>query len=289
MLAPFDRPVYLTRSWCLFEFLVAMKLGLAMDMVLAPVEEERLVAFLTTRGDFLELFSRIDFGAAEASVAEDRERIRERVVAELGAEGFRVLNERVMERMRLWLAEVARARHDGMGKEERAGSEFQRHLGDMMVEMGRYKEAEEVLEECVAGGNNDAFLSLGCLFQRQGKGAEALEAHKKDLNYGIGLGGPWHIYVAGTFSNIGLVYMDTLGMHQEALAMYDKALDIGIKGTGEADWSFLFNKGLCLCRLRRYSEAMPVLRQSHDAVLMQLGPAHVACHIVKVWMGNTER
>ena len=101
VLAPFDRPVYLTRSWCLFEFLVAMKLGLAMDMVLAPVEEERLVAFLTRGGQFLELFSLIDFGAAEASVAEDRERIRERVVVELGAKGFRVLNERVMEQMRL--------------------------------------------------------------------------------------------------------------------------------------------------------------------------------------------
>ena len=71
--------------------------------------------------------------------------------------------------------------------------------------------------------------------------------------------------------------------------MYNKALEIQIKCTGEAHWLTLVNKGICLCRLRRYSDALHVLHQAHDAVLRQLGPAHVNCHKVMIWMGNAER
>lgn len=83
VLDSFDDPVYLRRAWCLFEFLVAMQRGVGLAIVLAPREESRLVEFLESGSSFLDLFSRIDFANAEASVVEDQKRIKARVEKEL--------------------------------------------------------------------------------------------------------------------------------------------------------------------------------------------------------------
>ena len=83
ILDSFDDPVYLRRAWCLFEFLVAMQREVGLAIVLAPREENRLVKFLESGSSFLDLFSRIDFANAEASVAEDQRRIKARVEEEL--------------------------------------------------------------------------------------------------------------------------------------------------------------------------------------------------------------
>ena len=291
VLTPFDAPVYLTRSWCLFEFLVAIKLELEFDIVLSPVEEVSLIEFLESGGDFKNLFSGIDFGNAKASVETDRKRIRERVVNDLGSDGFVQLNSRVMEKLRMWLAGVAKERHDVMSENERSGSAFQIGFGRMLFEMGRFREAEEVLKECTAV-NKANLCDLARVFTRLGRSSEALDALKVDLMDCIQSSGPWNFRVIKCFTCIGIEYMENLGLQNEALAMFRKCEEVSSHlGIFNVDrLAFLnYNMGLSLFKDGKYEESLKHLELAKKGHMRFDGPGNIYTLETIIWIGGAER
>ena len=105
---PLTRPKALTRVWCLFELKSAMERGRPVLVALGASDRAQLRRLL--REDFgrLEaLFTTIRSADAEATVAADRAMIFGWIERDLGADGFRALDQMVAGGMRAWLAEAA--------------------------------------------------------------------------------------------------------------------------------------------------------------------------------------
>ena len=85
VLDPWDRPVSLTRIWCLFELLQSLHDGVSLELTLAPDEQRRLVAEL--QRDYtgvLRLLTAFDVRTADVSVEADRALILQMIASTFG-------------------------------------------------------------------------------------------------------------------------------------------------------------------------------------------------------------
>ena len=99
VLSPWDRPHWIFRIWCLFEFYVIMKFGIRYEFVLPKQQNS---AFLKSLGEegykFLALVSQLDMEKADASRDYDKKQIKALVLKDLG--GYSRLNESVIGAIR---------------------------------------------------------------------------------------------------------------------------------------------------------------------------------------------
>jgi tetratricopeptide (TPR) repeat protein len=117
------------------------------------------------------------------------------------------------------------------------------------------------------------------------------EAHK---NFARCLGkficdsSPWDKKVAKAFSSIGNIY-DQMGMLPEALAMYEKDLQITLHMLQPDDLRVADakkNVGLASCRVGRYSKGLSLLDEALDIQIACLGPLHADVAIALVFAGG---
>ena len=95
ILSPWDRPVWMMRVWCLFEFYVVWLHGLQFEFIMPPSQHKRfLVSLGEEQSDFLGLVSKMDIEKASAFSKYDEDQIKNLVRTDLG--GFAKLNESVI-------------------------------------------------------------------------------------------------------------------------------------------------------------------------------------------------
>lgn len=101
------QPIALSRSWCIFEIATALEKGIPFDVIMPPVDEERInKAFRYGEYGFDYIKNRlsiIDVEKAEAREAKDQENIH-RVIKE-DMSGFLAVNQLVISAMRKWITE----------------------------------------------------------------------------------------------------------------------------------------------------------------------------------------
>jgi hypothetical protein len=135
VLSTYNKPVYVTRAWCLFEFVSAMRLRKQINIILPPGEKARFVAFLVQGGNILDLFGKIDMAHAKASDPIDQRKIRQYAME--GGGGCDAVNGLVFEGMRDWAVSVAHEEYDRMPRAERSGGPLQCALGNLLYRIGR--------------------------------------------------------------------------------------------------------------------------------------------------------
>jgi hypothetical protein len=102
VLAPWDKPVALSRVWCLWEILCTIDEGADLTVLLPSNEKRRLTEELAKDLDQVAItVADVDAERAEAFKAEDKKRIFEAIQRVL-PKGFLDLNEKVKERLRQW-------------------------------------------------------------------------------------------------------------------------------------------------------------------------------------------
>ena len=105
VLTPWDSPVPLTRSWCLWELFCTVDTGAAFSVALPPEQEGQLVAALRQDpGRLLSAVSTIDVARAQAGKESDRAMILDSVRRSDG--GTARLNELAGRVMREWAVET---------------------------------------------------------------------------------------------------------------------------------------------------------------------------------------
>ena len=111
VLLPFDDPIPLTRSWCLWEILCTAEApGAALEVRLGAAAEAALEAALATDLDrVLTIMTRVDIARAEASSQQDQDRIASAVDASASAGGVAGINTTIKAELRAWLAATAAA------------------------------------------------------------------------------------------------------------------------------------------------------------------------------------
>ena len=125
-LDPWDAPQPLARAWCLWELYHTVDCGARLDVVMSGEQRRRFrrALMLEDGDDGFESITRavtsIDVERAETRKAKDRDMIMDAV---RGSVGFYELNKLLMERMRAWVVEAARAEIAALPAAERGKEE----------------------------------------------------------------------------------------------------------------------------------------------------------------------
>ena len=162
-------------------------------------------------------------------------------------------------------------------------------IGKCLADLGRYREAEDVLAPIAAGGDAVAEYNLGYVFDRQGQWPLAREHYERAVainpfharalnNLGVGLATRGDVTAALPYyqralaaapgdadvqSNLGAALLER-GRTAEALVAFERALAID---PGSADAHN--NAGVCLARLGRLDAARAQFEQA-----LKLRPGH---------------
>ena len=149
VLSPFEAPIPLTRSWCIYEINTTKQLGASLEIGIPSQDRSRFTAALCSGDfDFHMWVQNIDIEKAQATRAEDRD-----IILNLVRKGSGVvtLNKLVISELCTWLNQHGQATLAALPLEERAPSLLIESMADMLWRQGRTKEAEALMCETVKG------------------------------------------------------------------------------------------------------------------------------------------
>eukprot|EP01046_Picozoa_sp_COSAG06_P001616 COSAG06_NODE_54_length_27948_cov_234.398671_17_plen_882_part_00 len=183
VLTPWNKPVAISRVWCLWEILCTIDPKGCELTILMPEREKTAFAdaLKESLDDVQRQVAAVDAEHAEAFKSADKERI----FAEIRKlhRGFLELNNKVKDRLRDWTYEAGTKVLDEMPAETRAQSDLITSLAEYTRKATKYELSEALYREAVAGrreqlGDEDAQTlaaigGLGYLLEYQGKCAEA--------------------------------------------------------------------------------------------------------------------
>ena len=240
ILSPWDRPVWMERVWCLFEFYVVWLHQLQFEFIMPPSQSKRfLVSLGEEQSDFLNLVSRMDIQKASAYSQYDEHQIKGLVQTDLG--GFSKLNESVICAVRDFCVETSKNALRDMSEEEKSCNQLLENTGDLLYILGDSNSALEYLLEAQKikesrFGTKDQSLGqtyrlLGLVSMDLGKLEDSLKYHQQSLEIDSRCFGTGHVSVANTECNIGGLLINT-GDYENALLHLQEALDIYLKSVG---------------------------------------------------------
>jgi len=263
LMVPWEKPLYLTRVWCVFECYTAIDQNCNLTILMPPDEKNRLMESIKWKGgaDVMTALSGTRIEDAKASHEDDKMNILRLI--ELG-KGFNYVNGRVNERIRVW-------------------------IDDSMMEV--LKMAEDNSND----KTKDLDLALlyngiGWVYDDKGDYEEALYYLKKSMTIYEKVYGTNDVDTATTYNNIGMVYNkkgdyeETLNFDEKCKTIREKVLDTNHVDTG----STYNNIGLVYDRKGDYEDALYYLRKSMTIYEKVHGTNHVNtaatyCNIGKVY------
>ena len=211
----------------------------------------------------------------------------------------------IIEKMRQWLLQTARDTASAAGAASRAELHVKASHCSMLLQMGRGREAEPLLHECLAAqrrvlGDSDAatlasMKELGCLLMDTGRTGEAEPLLRESLQrrraafgslppkYVIGMSrdGP---LVAGKILLTGLNSMAVLlrkqhGGHQEALALMEECAKLERELNGEVSAELMSNLAIIRSSVgaktaNTDAAQLASLQEVHKRLSSKFGEAH---------------
>ena len=133
MLSPWNKPIPLTRAWCLWELYCTHKAGAKFSVCLGPDERRDFEAAIVGDSAVLNAFSQISVEKAKAGNPRDEAMIKTVVEEEVG---FEQLDAIAFERMRVWVFGVARAMAAEVMSEGVEGLRKKRAVGLLFQKFG---------------------------------------------------------------------------------------------------------------------------------------------------------
>ena len=198
VLSPWNRPEWIFRIWCLFEFYVMMRFCIPFVFVLSREQHGSFIKQLGDEGnDFLAMVSTLDMEKAEAFSDYDKRQIKQLVRDHLG--GYSKLNESVIEAIREFCINEAVRAISTMTEEEKA--------------------------------SNNLLFNSAMMISTVGDLDTALQYYSEDLQLKIRRLGPSHISVAMTKGNMGFVYKQ-LGDLSQARKLFEEVHNIFVQNLG---------------------------------------------------------
>eukprot|EP00300_Choanocystis_sp_HF-7_P017298 c19690_g2_i1.p1 GENE.c19690_g2_i1~~c19690_g2_i1.p1 ORF type:complete len:649 (+),score=143.81 c19690_g2_i1:224-1948(+) len=288
ILTPWDDPIPLKRSWCLFELFVTIQLGAKFEVALPPDEHDRLLVELSDRYDVFEnMLARVDVQHSKASIETDQERILEDVRETVG---FAKLNGLVFDEMRKWVISVAKLDYTKtlkeFGDDHPSTIAAINRLAILSFNQGKLTDAEKYCTMCLNArrktlGERDPD-TLACVnnlaevhrAQGQYDRAEALYAESLELMYQV-LGGT-HPDTLNTLNNVATLYANQNKL-SEAAALYQLCFEQRSLVLGENDPSTLVPMSNLADLYRRqgnYQEAQELADRCLNKMTIVLGDNH---------------
>ncbi|CAB9497671.1 Kinesin light chain [Seminavis robusta] len=253
MMAPWDRPTYLTRVWCIFELSYAHENSCRVTVVMPPKEKELLELELFG-DDGLDNIDVLYDALAKTRIQDAQASFQCDCVAILGwietSTGYASLNHRVNQLLRNWARQVI-------------GDLAKKHLSNPESDLATARVCNQI----------------GLILDRNGEFDAALEVHRRALRIRLDLLGPQNARTAETWNSIGQA-LHGKGDNQHALLEYQKALDIReeVLGPQHFDVAITYNglgqvllsQGLLERALICFRKAIPIFllkRHTHHRLI----------------------
>jgi hypothetical protein len=159
VLSPWNDPIPLKRSWCLWEILNSCEEKVAFEIVIPPSEKRAFKQSLVTKwSEVVETMTKVDIENAQAWRPDDQTMIASAVRRTKG--GFAGLNTRVKNMLRTWLADTGceqlaltlakREKGEDWGRpDEEALSLHLQQVGRLLIEQGKAEKAVTYLRQSV--------------------------------------------------------------------------------------------------------------------------------------------
>ena len=289
VLTPWNKPVAISRVWCLWEILCTIDPEGCELTILMPEREKTAFADALKKSldDVQRQVAAVDAEHAEAFVPADKERI----FAEIRKlhRGFLELNNKVKKELRDWTYEAGKKVLDDMPAETRAQSDLITSLAEYTRKATKYELSEALYREAVAGrrkqpGDEDAQTlaaigGLGYLLEYQGKCAEAepflieaLDGRRRKL-------GNDKRETLQSMNDLGNLYMSSERDFAKVEPLYTEALEGRLATLEPTDYDVLQsynNMGRLYTKKKEYDKATEYLekalagRRANPA----LGPEH---------------
>jgi tetratricopeptide (TPR) repeat protein len=289
VLYPWDAPVPLTRSWCLWEIFCTLDTEKELTIVLSHAEQEALQKALMSEFVSIKMaMYKIDTREAQASKEADREMINAAI--EKTAGGFTEVSNRVHDRLGQWLAHVARViavkllRDKGDTHEET--SQFMDKLANLLMDQGKLDEAELLYREALRGLRDKlgdthpstlaSINNLAILLSDQGKLAEVEPLYREALRGRHEMLGNTHPDTLASIHNMA-VLLRNQGKLDEAEPLYREALRGNremLGSTHPRTLESINNLANLLSNRGKLDEAEPLYREALRGMRETLGDTH---------------
>ncbi|CAF3363082.1 unnamed protein product, partial [Rotaria socialis] len=166
-------------------------------------------------------------------------------------------------------------------KQEVRGSTGWRRMGQLMLKVGHFGQAEELYNELLENASHDSdrahiYHMLGMMKNNQGEYQQAVTFYEKSLEIKRKTLPKDHASLAPTYSNIGAVYKN-MGEYSKALEYYEKShqiLEISLPPT-HPDLAISYNNiGGVYDSMGEYSKALEYYEKSLKIRKISLPPTH---------------
>jgi len=210
ILSPFDKPIVLTRGWCIFEIYCAVITGSKFELAMGQTQKDKFLAALSDEpGTYLQMLANVDVKKAECFNATDRDNIF-RFVDGLEHKD-QTINRVGCAQLRDSVLEILRSSMDGLDEGEMASRKYD--LASVYQDQGQLDEALALYLEILPyderkGGVTlgDTYGNMANVFKDQGKLDLALEYYAKDLEISIAALGEKHSSVESIYMHMAIVY-----------------------------------------------------------------------------------
>lgn len=285
VLTPWDKPVAVSRVWCLWEILCTVDQGCELTVLMPEREKRAFVdALKSSLDDVQGKVAAVDAEHAQAYEEEDRRRIFGEI--RKLPRGFLDINNKVKDCLRQWTFEAGAKVLDEMPAANRATSDLILSLAEYTRKHSQYELSEELYQEAVAGrreqlGGDDpqtlaAIGGLGYLLEYQGKTAEAepflieaLDGRRRTLGNDM----PETLQSMNDLANLYLgeqKFEQAEALYKEALAGRSAIFDSTSYDVLQSN----NNLGRLYTKMGQYDLAEPFVAKALEGRRATLGPGH---------------
>jgi tetratricopeptide (TPR) repeat protein len=274
VLSPWERPIPLTRSWCIWEVFSTLVTGANLEVVMS--DTARFLDVL--QNDFKRIMKelcQLDAEHAEAGQKRDEKQIKATI---LQNGGFAEVNSRCQMGIQGALVAIAR------NAVTEDSFKLMNGLGQLLAGQAKYEEALTWYDKALAGFEENGkevstattYHNMASIYDEQGEYIKALAFYDKSLAILLKTLGSEHPTIATTHNNIAMVYVNQ-GEYTKALAFYDKTLAMELKtlGPDHPTTATTYNNMAAVYNYQgEYNKALAFYDKSLAILLKTLGPDH---------------
>jgi tetratricopeptide (TPR) repeat protein len=287
IMIPWDAPIPLTRTWCIFEIYACQLTNSRFEITTTPAERSRFMHMIRDDiGQFLNMLSRVSSRSSECFIPDDRLKIFAAIEQSVG---FTQLDSTVFRVFENWMSQQL-ARQSMLSADATESASWLRSLSELYLQQGKYSSAEDAVSACLrkrqeaVGTTHESALSalstLARVHMFQTQYARAECELRSCLEGQEALFGAEHIQTIFTRMNMGILY--------HKMQFHDRAEPVLVSCLVSLEHSPEFSKryvqlaiaNICSCLGKvlkctdRYADAGAMFDRCHDIRVNLLGPTH---------------
>ena len=213
IMIPWDSPIPLTRTWCIFELYACQTTNSHFEITTTPAERSRFKHMIRDDiGQFLNMLSRVNSRSSECFIPDDRTKIFTAIEKSVG---FTQLDSTVFRVFENWMSQQL-ARQSKASTDAAESASWLRSLSELYLQQGKYSNAEDAVALCLKeretcfGINHESTLyalsTIGRVHMLQSQYSKAERELLACLDGQETLLGHEHVQTIFTRMNVGILY-----------------------------------------------------------------------------------